>query len=98
MAGLKRRSAEAPSVQIQGDVAQGFEHVRDAFAANFSRGDAYEDVGASLAVFRAGHCVVDLWGGHRDGAGTKPWKRNTLINVWSTTKGITAFAVALLVE
>ncbi len=99
MSALGQRQIEQDaSARIEGAVAPGFEHVRDAFASNFARGDAYEDVGASLCVFRAGRCVVDLWGGFRDSARTQPWTRDTLINVWSTTKGITALAVALLVE
>lgn len=98
MTALSSRRSEPASVRIDGSVAPGFEHVREAFAANFTRGDAYEDVGASLSVYRAGRCVVDLWGGYRDSARTRPWTQDTLINVWSTTKGITALAVALLVE
>src|SRR5258708_30555582 len=92
-----QRKAET-SIRIDGVTVPGFEHVRDAFAANFSRGDAYEEVGASLSVFHAGRCVVDLWGGHRDSALSRPWTRDTLINVWSTTQGIAALAVALLVD
>jgi CubicO group peptidase (beta-lactamase class C family) len=98
MSGSTLRKADAPALSIEGTVAPGFEHVRDAFASNFSRGDAYEDVGASLAVYRGGRLVADLWGGYRDSARARPWTRDTLINVWSTTKGITAIAVALLVD
>jgi CubicO group peptidase (beta-lactamase class C family) len=93
-----RKVDAAPAVAIEGAVAAGFEGVREAFASNFTRGDAYEEVGAALCVFQAGRCVVDIWGGHRDSARAQPWTRDTLINVWSTTKGITALAVALLVD
>lgn len=85
-------------LKIQGGVEKGFERVREAFAANFTRGDDYEEVGAALAVYRAGKPVVDLWAGHKDRARTRPWQRGTLINVYSTTKGIVATAAALLVE
>ena len=88
----------APPPAIQGRAEKGFERVREAFAANFTRGDDYEEVGAALAVYRAGKCVVDLWAGHKDRARTRPWQRGTLINVYSTTKGIVATAAALLVE
>jgi CubicO group peptidase (beta-lactamase class C family) len=98
MSGSTLRKVDAPALSIEGTVAPGFEHVRDAFTSNFSRGDAYEDVGASLAVYRGGRLVIDLWGGYRDSARARPWTRDTLINVWSTTKGITATAVALLVD
>jgi CubicO group peptidase (beta-lactamase class C family) len=85
-------------LQVQGRVAKGFERVRDAFAANFGRADDYAELGAALAVYRAGQPVVDLWAGHRDAARSRPWQRDTLVNVYSTTKGIVATAVALLVE
>jgi len=83
------------ATDVQGTVAPGFEGVRDAFAANFSeRGD----VGASLAVTRDGALVVDLWGGWADAERTRPWTRETLVNVYSTTKGITALAAAMLAD
>jgi CubicO group peptidase (beta-lactamase class C family) len=88
----------ARPLTIQGRVDKGFERVREAFAANFTRGDDYEEVGAALAVYRAGKPVVDLWAGHKDRARTRPWQRDTLVNVYSTTKGIVAAAVAVLVE
>ena len=81
--------------KIEGFVAPGWERVRDAFAANF---DAGREVGASFAVVRDGTCVVDLWGGFRDAARSAPWTRDTLVNVWSTTKGLGSLCVALLVE
>jgi CubicO group peptidase (beta-lactamase class C family) len=84
--------------QVHGKVERGFDRVRDAFAANFTRGDDYEEVGAALAVYRAGKPVVDLWAGHADRARARPWQRDTLINVYSTTKGIVATALAMLVD
>lgn len=86
------------TVGIHGRAAPGFARVREAFAANFTRDDFYRDVGASLCAYRGDECVVDLWGGNIDEAGERPWTRDTLANVWSTTKGITAIALALLVD
>ena len=83
---------------IAGTVAPGFENVRDAFAANFAREGDDREIGAALAVYVRGTCVVDLWGGHSDAAETKPWARDTLINVWSASKGITSIALAMLVD
>jgi CubicO group peptidase (beta-lactamase class C family) len=83
---------------VQGDVARGFEPVRDAFAANFARSGDYAEVGAALCVYRRGEVVVDLWGGHADAARTRPWTADTLVNVWSTTKTATAVAVARCVD
>lgn len=76
-------------------LAPGFEAVGDAFAANFAAG---LDVGASFAVVRDGRLVVDLWGGHADKARSRPVVRDTLMNVWSVSKGVTATCIALLVE
>ena len=86
------------STKIGGHAAHGFERVRDCFAANFEREDPYREVGASLAVYRGETLVVDLWAGTRDAAGTAAWTPDTLVNVWSTTKGVTAIAVAKLVD
>src|SRR5580692_6659169 len=83
--------------KIEGTVAPGFERAREAFAANFARDGDYREVGASFAAFHRGRCVVDLTGGFKDAARTKPWTRNSLANVWSSTKGVTAAAVAVLV-
>ncbi len=83
---------------IEGHVAPGFEAVREAFAANFARNDAHREVGAAVAVYRGEERVVDLWGGWRDAAQTLPWTADTLANVWSTTKGVTAICVAVLVD
>lgn len=77
---------------IHGEFAPGYEALRDAFAANFAeRGE----VGASIALVKEGELLVSLWGGSADEAG-RPWERNTLVNIWSTTKGVTAICVAML--
>ena len=80
--------------RIAGSCAPGFEGVRDAFARNFEK----DDLGAGCAVTRGGEVVVDLWGGHRDPARRQPWERDTLVNVWSTTKMVTALCVLVLHE
>jgi CubicO group peptidase (beta-lactamase class C family) len=83
---------------IGGFVAPGFESARAAFAENFAREGDYQEIGASFAAFHRGRCVVDLWGGFADRAGSRPWTRDTLINVWSSTKGISAVAAAMLAD
>jgi CubicO group peptidase (beta-lactamase class C family) len=83
---------------IVGHVAPGFEGVRDAFVTNFHRAGEDREHGGALAVYLHGECVVDLWGGYADAARRRPWSRDTLINVWSATKGIVAAAVATLVD
>ncbi|MCZ6508808.1 MAG: serine hydrolase [Acidobacteria bacterium] len=80
---------------IEGSVAPGFEKVHDAFARNF---EERQEVGASFAVLRDGLAVVDLWGGFCDRQRSRAWTEDTLINVYSTTKGMTALCAAILVD
>ena len=81
--------------EIQGTCDPRFESVKQAFASNFDQG---LDVGASVAVVLEGELVVDLWGGHADEAKTKPWERDTIVNVWSTTKTMTALSALILAD
>jgi CubicO group peptidase (beta-lactamase class C family) len=81
-------------VRAQGENAARFARVREAFERNFETGE----VGAALAVTLDGELVVDLWGGHRDAGRTKPWQRDTIVNVYSTTKGMTAICANRLAE
>ncbi len=76
-------------------VAAGWEPVAEAFQANLDSG---EDVGASTAVYHRGVKVVDLAGGRFDDEGDRPYTHDTLQLVFSTTKGITAIAVAMCVQ
>lgn len=72
-----------------------FDRLRDLFGANLESG---EELGAAIAVDLDGETLVDLWGGHADVARTREWDRDTIVNVWSTTKEISALAVLVLVE
>ncbi len=81
--------------KANGDVAPGFERVREAFELGFDEGI---EVGASFAVFRGARPLVNLWGGFRDRDRTRPWEPDTLINVYSTTKGMAALVCAMLVD
>ena len=71
-----------------------FDPLRELFEAKLESG---EDLGASLAVNIDGEMVVDLWGGWADEARTAPWTENTIANVFSTTKTMTALAALGLV-
>ena len=81
--------------RVEGSVARGWEPVRDAFEANLHSG---EEVGCAVAAYHRGRKVVDLWGGHFDAERTSTYDEDTLQLVFSTTKGITAIAVAMCVE
>ncbi len=83
------------SVEIQGSCDARFERARDAFAREFAAGN---EIGAAVCVTLEGEAVVDLWGGHQDLERTLPWQHDTLANVYSTTKGITAIALHRLVD
>ncbi|MEU3509019.1 serine hydrolase domain-containing protein [Streptomyces longwoodensis] len=80
-------------MHVNGAVAEGFEPVGEAFAANFR---TLGERGAAVAVYRDGHRVVDLWGGTRDVDGTQPWERGTAQIVRSATKGVVSAALLLL--
>jgi CubicO group peptidase (beta-lactamase class C family) len=80
---------------VQGEVAPGFDRVRDAFVRNFAKSS---EVGAACAAYVGGRCVVDLWGGTADIATGRPWDRDTMALFFSTTKGLTAMAAHRLVE
>lgn len=72
-----------------------FRAVRDTFENNLAKG---YDCGAAVAVLVDGEPVVDLWGGYTDEAGTTPWQRDTIINVWSSTKTVTALCALVLAD
>jgi CubicO group peptidase (beta-lactamase class C family) len=83
------------SASIQGTVVPGWEAVRTAFATNLA-GD--EEVGAGVAIYHHGQPVVDLTGGLFAIDGDRDYDVETLQLVFSTTKGITAIAVAMCAE
>jgi CubicO group peptidase (beta-lactamase class C family) len=100
---VKARSAENAvdvqgSVDVQGRVADGYEPVREAFAANF---DVRGDTGAALTVHRYGSVVVDLWAGRRNAAPRwqeerGPWQEETAAVIRSASKGPAAAVLHLL--
>jgi len=75
-----------------GWVAAGFEPVRHEFDSNFAE---RSELGGAVAAFVAGEKVVDLWGGVRDARDRAPWRENTLVLVYSTSKGLAAMTLAL---
>ena len=82
-------------VHIHGACDALFSPVREAFAENFQKRD---EIGAAAAVMLEGRVVVNLWAGHADRKKTAPWRQDTLVNVFSTTKGITAICAHRLAE
>lgn len=80
---------------MKGSVDPRFRAVGDAFERNFAERD---ELGAAVAVYLDGVCVVDAWGGIADTATVRPWEQDTLVVVFSATKGPIATAVAMLVD
>jgi CubicO group peptidase (beta-lactamase class C family) len=80
------------NLEIHGSVSKGFESVRDAFEENFS---SRNELGAACCVYREGEKVVDLWGGVRNKATGEPWGADTMVLVFSATKGLAAMAMAI---
>jgi CubicO group peptidase (beta-lactamase class C family) len=78
----------------QGECDPTFQRVRDVFADLLDT----REVGAGVAVWVGGHPVVDLWGGLADRKTARPWERDTLVPVYSTTKGMTSLCAHRLVD
>ena len=81
--------------EVHGSADGPYEQLADVLASCLDDG---LDLGASVAVTVDGETVADLWGGWADEARTKPWQRDTIVNVWSTTKTMTGLVALVLVE
>ena len=85
----------AATAEVHGDCDERLAAVREVFVENFrERGD----IGAAVAVTIDGEPLVDLWGGYLDAARTRPWQRDSIVNVWSLGKAMTALCTLRLVE
>jgi CubicO group peptidase (beta-lactamase class C family) len=80
---------------VDGHVADGWQPVADLLTASIDGGD---DVGASVAIYHHGRCVVDVAGGAFAPGSDRAYDRDTLQLVFSTTKGIASIAVAMCVQ
>lgn len=83
--------AAAPGT-IDGFAARGFEGVRDTFIENFSR---RHEAGGGVCAYVHGEKVVDLWGGVRNRETLEPWNQDTMVIVYSATKGLAAMTLAV---
>src|SRR3954468_22291747 len=81
-------------MEIHGSCDAAFEPVRSAFESNFTSGS---ELGASAAVTIDGRPVADIWAGDADADG-RPWERDTIVNVYSSTKTMTALCVLMLAD
>jgi CubicO group peptidase (beta-lactamase class C family) len=80
---------------LQGHCDPRFDEVADALDLAIADG---EEVGAAIAIDIDGESVVDIWGGYADAAKSTPWAADTIVNVWSSTKTVTALAGLMLID
>ena len=80
---------------IHGTCDSRFAALRDTFVRNFS---TFGETGAALSITIDNRPVVDIWAGHVDGTRTTEWQRDTIVNVYSTTKGMTAICAHILAD
>jgi len=81
-----------PAAIVEGAVRCGFEDVRETFADNFARRG---ELGGACCAYHRGQKVVDIWGGIRNKQTNEPWERDTMVIVYSATKGLSAMTMAL---
>ena len=81
-------------MQIHGQCHERFETVRTAFESNFCERN---EIGASVFVTLEGEPVVDLWSGAA-GPDGEPWREDTIVNVYSTTKTMASLCVLMLAD
>jgi CubicO group peptidase (beta-lactamase class C family) len=83
------------SIPVHGTCDSRFAKVKELFQHSFDSG---QEIGAAVSFVLDGKCVIDLWGGHYDLARSRGWERDTLVNVYSTTKGMAAICAHQLIE
>ncbi len=95
IASYRSESESTGMADMQGIWDPRFEEVVAVLASSL---DAGTDVGASVTVLLADEPVVDVWGGFVDEAHSAPWERDTITNVWSTTKTMTFLCALMLAD
>ena len=82
-------------IKVNGYCDERFEPVKELFIKNFEDG---LEIGASLAATINGEYVIDIWAGYADAAQTLPWEKDTIVNVYSTTKVMTILCTLMCVD
>ncbi len=80
---------------VHGTTQDRFAGVTSVMAASLTSG---ADLGASFCATQGGETIVDIWGGHADPAKSRDWERDTIVNVYSTTKTMAALTALLLAD
>ncbi|KAI1608332.1 beta-lactamase [Exophiala viscosa] len=79
--------------EVQGHFEPAFQNVRDRLQNNINDG---VELGAAICIIVDGKVVVDIYGGFKDEERTDPWVKDTIVNVWSSTKNISTLAALVL--
>jgi len=82
-------------MEIHGECDPQFSKVKETFEKLYQED---REIGSCFAVYKDGKPLIDLWGGFQDKEKTKPWQKDNLVTVYSTTKGVAAFCIALAME
>ena len=82
-------------MEIHGECDPQFKKVKETFEKLYQED---REIGSCFAVYKDGNPLVNLWGGFQDKDKTKPWQKDNLVTVYSTTKGVAAFCIALAME
>ncbi len=88
-------SRASAGVRVDGYCHSRFEAVAEEFSKNFAE---HREIGAAVSIYLEGECVVDLWGGVADQVSARPWTRDTLAVAFSSTKGLVAICMHLLIQ
>jgi CubicO group peptidase (beta-lactamase class C family) len=70
---------------MQLDPSQLLQRLKPLFHENFEK---FGELGAAVSVWQNGKPIIDLYGGFRDAHRENPWTSDTVVLVWSATKGI----------
>ena len=81
--------------KVQGHTDEQFASVKQIFQDQL---DSTNELGCSFVVNIDGKNVIDIWGGYKSPERTEPWEKDTIVNVWSSTKTISALAVLILID
>ncbi|CAO2648704.1 Nn.00g096530.m01.CDS01 [Neocucurbitaria sp. VM-36] len=81
--------------RVDGTCDDRFKAIEELLQSYFDSG---EELGASIVVNVDGENVVDIWGGYADAKRTRPWEKDTITNVWSTTKTVASLAALTLIS
>ncbi len=79
---------------ISGYCEEKYYSVKKIFENYFLKQD---EIGASFAIYKEGKPLIDLWSGLKN-KNDKKWEENTIVNVFSATKGIYEIAISILID